>query len=365
MTIALALAAVLAACGSSNDSPAAQNPPPPPTTGAALKWPSPSYAQVQQVFTASCLTCHGSPPTTGPMSLAAPDSWARLVNVAAVRSTGTRVVPNDSASSVLHQRLTATGNAVMPPVGSLPAPSIEIVRSWIDEGGARQDLSVSFSGMTPHVGEKAQVRLQSDSGELRTKIVLDPIHADGFDVFVPRAMPPGSHVLDVWVDHDKNGAYGAPPADHAWRRSVPSTGAVTFAHDTSFTDVGAAAASEPGLPFTMTFTGMGPHAGEPLTVAVFQKKTAPNDAVLVGLYRLDAIPADAGTTPFSLAIPGIVQASENYWVDLYADHNKDGAYQAPPTDHAWRVSQSSDANGLSVSFTHNTSFTDVSKYPTF
>lgn len=364
ITLALAFAAVLTACGSSNDSPPpAQNPTPQPTTGAALRWPSPSYAQVQQVFT-SCTGCHNGS-ASAPMSLASPESWANLVSVAATASTGTRVVPNSSSTSVLYDRLAANGLGVMPPQGALPAASIETVRSWIDEGGARQDLSVSFSGMTPHVGERAQVRLQSDSGELRTKIVLDPVHADSFSVFVPRAMPAGSHVLDVWVDHDKNGAYDAPPTDHAWQRSVPTSGAVTFSHDTSFTNVGAAAASEPGLPFTITLTGMGPHAGEPLTVAVFHKKTAPNDAVLVGLYRLDAVPADAATTPFTLTLPGVVQASESYWVDLYADHDKDGTYEAPPTDHAWRVSQSSDASGLSVSFTHNTSFTDVSKYPTF
>jgi hypothetical protein len=174
-------------------------------------------------------------------------------------------------------------------------------------------------------------------------------------------MPAGSHVLAIWADHDRDGAYDAPPVDHAWSRSVPATGVVSFAHDTAFTDVGATAASEPGLDFTLALSGMTPHVGETLTVAVFKKKTAPRDAQLVGLYRLDAIPSAA----FSISIPGIIQASEDYWVDLHADHDGDGAYDAPPADHAWRVSQSADATGLSVTFAHSTAFTDVSRYPAF
>jgi hypothetical protein len=351
--LSLTVVAALAACGGGEGGRSAA---PPPAGADALRWPGPSYAQVQAIFTARCGGCHG---TSGGLSLASPGSWGNLVAVPAQASPGTRVVPFDSASSVLQQHL--TGALPLMPLGgpALPAAEVETVRAWIDEGGARQDLAVSLSGMDPHVGEKVVLRLESDSGELRTRIVLDPLPSAGFDLLVPRVRPAGSHVLAFWADHDRDGAYDAPPADHAWSRSVPATGAVTFAHDTAFANVGATAAAEPGLDFTLALAGMAPHLGQTLTVAVFKRSSTPLDFELVGLHRLESIPSAA----FSISIPGIVQALEDYWVDVHADLNGNGQYDAPPADHAWRIFRSADAAGLSVSFTRDTSFTDVSRHP--
>lgn len=352
--VSLALAAALAACGGGGGY---GDPNPPPAARDALRWPSPSYANVQAIFTARCTSCHG---TNGGLSLASPGSWANLVGVPAVASTGTRVVPFDSANSVLYRRVTGNGLALMPLGGpALPAGNIETIRAWIDEGGARQDLAISLSGMDPHVGEKVVLRLEGDSGELRTRIVLDPLTTAGFDLLVPRVRPTGSHLLAIWADHDGDGAYDSPPTDHAWTRPVPSSGSVSFTHDTVFTDVGPTAALEPGLDFTLDLAGMTPHLGQALTVAVFKVSAAPLDFRLVGAYRLGAVPSAA----FSIAIPGIVDPLEDYWVDVHADLNGNGSYDAPPTDHAWRIFQSSTDAGLSVTFTHDTIFTDVSAYP--
>ena len=351
----LALATALAACGGSGSDYGGPNPPPPARD--SLRWPSPSYAQAQAIFTAHCTSCHGA---NGGLSLSSPGSWANLVEVPAQASTGIRVVPFDSASSVLYRRLIADGLVLMPFGGPpLPAAEIETVRAWIDEGGARQDLTVSLSGMDPHVGETVVLRLEGDSGELRTRIVLDPLGTAGFDLVLPRVRPTGSHVLAFWADHDGDGAYDPPPTDHAWSRSVPTSGAVSFVHDTVFTDVGATAALEPGLDFTLDLAGMTPHVGQILTVAVFKSSSAPADFELVGAYRLGEVPSAA----FAIAIPGIIDPLEDYWVDIHADLNGSGRYDAPPTDHAWRIFQSSTDTGLDVSFTHDTNFTDVSRYP--
>lgn len=356
--LSLAIAAALSACGGGGGGGDGTNPPPPERD--SLRWPSPSYADVQAIFTARCTSCHG---VEGGLSLASPGSWANLVEVPAVASPGTRVVPFDSAESVLYRRIdddVSDGLARMPlDMAPLGGAEIETARSWIDEGGARQDLSVSFSGMDPHVGQTVVLRLEDDSGELRTRIVLDPLPTAGFDLLVPRIRPTGSHVLAFWADLNGNGAYDAPPADHAWARSVPDTGLVSFTHDTSFTDVGPTAANEPGLDFTLDLTGMTPHLGQVLTVAVFKASSDPADFELVGVHRLEEVPSAA----FSISIPGIVEPLEGYWVDFHADLNGNGRYDAPPTDHAWRIVRSSTEAGLSLSFTHDTSFTDVSRYP--
>jgi hypothetical protein len=350
-TSLLILAVNLAACGGGASDGGGT------ASTASRVWPGPSYADVQSVFGSRCTSCHGS---NGGLSLASPGSWANLVEVAAVASAGIRVVPHSSATSVLYRRITGDGLGLMPQSGGpLSAAQIGLIRAWIDEGGARQDLALSLRAMTPHVGDTVVLRLEGDSGELRTKVVLDPLPAADLDLVLPRVRETGSHSLAIWADENGNGTYDVPPTDHAWRISVPESGRVTFTHDTAFEDVGSAAASEPGLDFTFSATGMTPHVGQRFGLAVYEVKTAPDDWPLVGVYFLESVPA----AEFTVTIPGIITANEDYRVDFFADLNGDGAYDPPPTDHAWRVFQSSTDAGLAVSFAHGTEFTDISLPP--
>jgi hypothetical protein len=360
--IASTLAAFAAACGGGSD-PAAQATPSIPS----FLWPAPSYGAVQSIFSSRCISCHGGAAPQAGMSLASPGSWDNLVGKPTTATTpaGTRVVPFDSAGSVVYQRITSADPLFWMPLSPnapLAQAQIDAVRNWIETGGARQDVRFTMQEMTPHLGEKVLVRLQSDSGELRVRAILDPLTDVTSALLLPRAMPGGSHVIDFFADHDRNGAYSAPPADHAWRVGVPATGLVTFVHNTSFTDVGATATSEPGLPFTFSGTGFTPHLGQLFGLAVYHLSTVPpgvTDRRLVGLYRLAAVPAAS----FSITIPGIIQAGEDYSVDFFADLNGNEAYDLPPTDHAWRVDASSDAAGLAVSFAHAVTFTDIGRDP--
>lgn len=357
--VPLAALASLLACGESSE------PPPPPAVSSFL-WPAPSYGAVQSIFGSRCVSCHGGTVPQAGMSLASPGSWANLVGVPTTATAGgTRVVPFDLAQSVLYQRVTSANLAFrMPPspAAALTQSQADAIAGWIQAGGARQDVLLTLEGMTPHLGQKLVLRLQSDSGELRVRAILDPLEDASFQLFLPRAMPLGSHVIDFWADHDGNGVYSAPPADHAWRVSVPATGLVSFTHSTSFTDVGATAAAEPGLPFTFDATGFTPHVGQLFGLAVYhvsERLPGVFDRELVGLYRLASVPGAS----FTVSIPGIVQANEDYSVDFFADLNGNGAYDPPPADHAWRLDASSDGAGLSVTFAHAATFTDISRDP--
>jgi mono/diheme cytochrome c family protein len=343
----LSLAGAIAACGGDGGSDSSAPPP-----GTAFTWPGAAYRDVQAVFTASCTGCHGA---SGNLGLAAPGSWANLVEQPAQASVGVRVVPFSSGTSVLWQRLTGSAGLARMPLGLTPLPQaqIDLATAWIDAGGARQDLRFQMQGMTPHVGQRLVARLVDDSGELRFRAVFDPLPAASFTIFLPQVMPRGDHVLEFWADVNGNGSYDAPPADHAWRVSVPPSGLLSFTHSTSFTDVGAAAPSEPGLPLTFDATGFTPHLGQVFGLSVHKV----SDGRLVGSYRLASVPAAS----FRVTIPGVVEPGEDYRVDFYADMNGNGAYDAPPADHAWRVLQSSDAAGLAVTFAHGTSFTDISR----
>ncbi len=354
-----ALLALLAACGGSSDP---QPPPPIPS----FVWPAPAYAKVQSILSARCVACHGGATPQAGMSLASPGSWDNLVETPTTATLGgTRIVPFDSAGSVLYQRITSADllfRMPLSPEAPLAQGQIDAVRSWIETGGARQDVRLTLRDMTPHVGEKVVLRLQSDSGELRARAVLDPLTDASFQLLLPRAMPRGTHQLDFHADHDKNGSYSPPPADHAWSVGVPATGLVAFTHNTSFTDIGATAATEPGLPFTFNATGFTPHLGQLFGLAVYQVSTVPpgvTNRELVGLYRLAAVPGAA----FTISIPGIIKAGENYSLDFFADLNGNKAYDAPTADHAWRIDASSDAAGLVVSFSHAPPFTDISQDP--
>jgi hypothetical protein len=241
----------------------------------------------------------------------------------------------------------------MPPGAATKLTSAQktTIRDWIDQG-AQQDLNLSLSGMDPHVGQLTELRIVwRHTGALIGRAILDPLPAAAFSVFLPVAVLPGEFDLNFFSDLNGNRAYDAPPVDHAWSVPIPSTGQVAFAHNTTFTDIGATAASEPGGSFTLNFTGMTPHVNQLLEVRVI--KVA--DGQTVGAYRLAVIPGAA----FGVSIPGIIENGQEYRVDFFADLNGNGAYDAPPTDHAWRLTGTGGGSGLTLGFAHNTDFTDI------
>lgn len=93
---------------------------------------------IQPIFTANCAvsTCHVPGGSSGaPMSLAAGASYGNLVNQPA--SVGTRVIPDNSADSVLFKRITGTtAGPRMPPSPAplLPATTQNLIKVWIDMG---------------------------------------------------------------------------------------------------------------------------------------------------------------------------------------------------------------------------------------
>ena len=54
-----------------------------------------------------------------------------------------------------------------------------------------------------------------------------------------------------------------------------------------------------------------------------------------------------------------LDADASYHVDLWADFNGNGSYDAPPMDHSWRIELNGVSDNLSQSFQHNTDFTDI------
>lgn len=98
-------------------------------------------AHIQQIFNSNCIACHAAGRVASFFPLTAGVSYTGLVNVPAVSPAvpGTRVVPGNSANSVLYQRISGIGlpdqTLRMPLGGPFLNPNAEnAVRAWIDEG---------------------------------------------------------------------------------------------------------------------------------------------------------------------------------------------------------------------------------------
>lgn len=92
---------------------------------------------IQTLFTASCAVsgCHVSG-GLAPMSLARGVAIGNLVNQPAVAVAGTRVIPNDSANSVLFKRVSGTSIGPQMPSGGAPLSTFDqnLIKIWIDMG---------------------------------------------------------------------------------------------------------------------------------------------------------------------------------------------------------------------------------------
>ena len=61
---------------------------------------------------------------------------------------------------------------------------------------------------------------------------------------------------------------------------------------------------------------------------------------------------------YTIYVPGF-DLNKDYNIDFYADLNGNGSYNAPPADHAWRLTINSAAGDFVSNFSHNASFVDI------
>lgn len=208
------------------------------------------------------------------------------------------------------------------------------------------ELNVRFTGMTPHIDQLLELRVmdQSNSSEVnRTRIEFIPDAA--FEVNVSGIELGKSYTVDFYADLNKNGIYDPPPVDHAWLANFTSTDGderIDFEHNTNFTDIGW------NYLFTMNLLSMNPHVGQLFEMRLIE------EGIEIGRIRLDSIIVPN----FLLSIPGL-SLSKGYQVDFYADLNKNGVYDSPPTDHAWRLEFNGTSGNVVENFSHNTNFTDI------
>jgi hypothetical protein len=215
-------------------------------------------------------------------------------------------------------------------------------------GAHGQDtVRIDFTAMDPHIGQSLFFRVVdlSDNAEVgRTSVVVST--AD-FSMEIAGIHPGGSYNLDFYADLNMNGRYDPPGTDHAWRitlNSVLGDTTVKFTHNTDFTDISWVHR------ITMAFADMDPHVGENLFLALKNKYSG---------WEYERRKVADTSAAFHVDFDGILPDT-SYVIDFFADHNKNGVYDAPPAgDHSWRIMIDSVKGDTVVPFMHNTNFTDI------
>jgi len=220
---------------------------------------------------------------------------------------------------------------------------------------ALRNVTLDMTAMTPNVSQMMQFRLVTTAtNALRFVGVLDGLPSAAYNFTMPNSVINEAYNLDFFADVNANRAYDAPPTDNAWRQAVPAglaDAVLTFVRNTNYTDVSMPPFAPLGGDFTFQATGMVPHVGQLFELRVIDSSAGR----VVGKYVLPAV----GSANFSITIPMVIKDLTNYQIDLYADYNGNGKYDAPPADHAWRLLGVGASTGLTVTFAHNTTFTDV------
>ncbi len=305
--------------------------------------------QVQPIFDNNCAGCHGN---QGGLDLAQGAGYYNLVGVTSQGySPDLRVVRGDPGNSVLYNKISDTNQygGVMPPSGEKLAQSnIDLIGTWITELAQVARLTLEFRGMNPHVGQKLEIRVVDKmTGREVGRTAIGEVPSADFDVPLDVLEIGGSYWVDFYADLSKNGIYDPPNTDHAWRMElddVQGDATLTFSHNTNFVDI-----EWPYL-FTLDLAGMTPHVGQKFELRVVDKVTG----MEVGRSTIDEIPAAA----FSASVAGL-QLGHSYWIDFYADLSKNGIYDPPNTDHAWRMEVNDVQGDAILNFSHNTNFTEI------
>ena len=208
-------------------------------------------------------------------------------------------------------------------------------------------LIVNFNGMNPHVGQTLWLAVIDKATHAEIGRVEKTMDVAAFSIEVPGIEAGKSYHVDFFSDHNKNGVYDAPPADHAWRmdlNDVTGNSVLDFTHNTTFTDIAW------NYKLTVHFTGMTPHIGQKLTLFVIWSDT--------GFYQDTLVVPSVPAATFDMS-SYVIKPGFNYTVNFYSDHNKNGVYNSPPADHAWQILLNQVKGDTIVHFAHNTNFTDI------
>ncbi len=211
------------------------------------------------------------------------------------------------------------------------------------------NATLQITGMTPHLNKKFELRVVDKmNGKEVFRYKVASIATADFNVDLQNIQSGHSYWIDFYADHNGNGKYDAPPVDHAWQLELNNAlggDIIAFTHNTTFTDI------KWKYLLTINFTGMTPHLGQLMEIRVVDDSTT----IEVGRTRIESVTS----SDFIVQMPVLWSDRNNYTIQFYADFNKSGLYEVPPTDHAYELHLNSNSGDTTLTFAHNTNFTDI------
>ena len=142
---------------------------------------------IQPLLREHCVECHG--PSQQMRGLRLDRRRDALPN--RVGANGARIVPGDSARSVLYLRLKGTqAGPQMPPAGELPEPKIKLIQAWIDQGAVWPDELSGDRSTTPPDATVERIRSalrEGNEAEFRRLVRANPtaVNVKGEDGWTP------------------------------------------------------------------------------------------------------------------------------------------------------------------------------------
>jgi len=214
---------------------------------------------------------------------------------------------------------------------------------------AFRNVTFQMSGLTTgamgEVGKFMQFRLISAGGDLINVSVIHGVPTATFDFELPHSAPAGEVVtVEVWADTagTVENAYDAG-MDHAWTATI----AAGAANEDAVVPIAGGAQPTPptltdgaatgSLGFTMMMN-TNDHMGE-----LFELRVIENDSGRLVGRQLLGIPGNE----IGLEVYGVLRTGIEYQVDYAIDLDGNLAYDAPPTDAAWRQVVTATATGYS------------------
>lgn len=209
-------------------------------------------------------------------------------------------------------------------------------------------LKVNFAEMNPHLGQTLYLRVIDKSTMKEAGRIEEDNIQTSFDLELDVIIPGRNYYIDFFADANSNGLYDSPPTDHAWRMEINNASGndiLNFVHNTQFIDIGWKYSA------AINFSSMNPHLGQLLEARAVDLATGKE----AGRSRIEMI----SSSDFLLNVLGL-DPGKDYNIEFYADLNGNALYNAPPTDHAWLETVSTNSGNAQLNFDHNASFTDIS-----
>ena len=213
-----------------------------------------------------------------------------------------------------------------------------------------QSISVDFTGMTPHIGQKLELRLVDK--QTKTEIertMVSSISMAAFSVTLNNAIQGKDYWIEMYADLNGNGTYDMVPTDHAWRIDADNISAgvnpIAFSHNTNFDEI--------NWKHQLTFdlSSMTPHIGQQFEVRLLDINRNMKE-----VYRKTI--ASISSASFSMTFPAL-EIGHSYFLEYYADLNGNGTYDMAPTDHSWKTRIDNVTGDMNVAFSHNTNFVNL------